>query len=52
LVESYRKDGHIHHHTIIGFGKLDELPGVDQKKQPLTRPRLSVAVTRTTTHGR
>jgi len=37
LVESYRKDGHIHHHTIIGFGKLDELPGVDQKKQLAAR---------------
>jgi transposase len=37
LVESYRKDGHIRHHTITGFGKLDELPGVEQKKQLAAR---------------
>ena len=33
LCESYRLDGHIRHHTIIGFGKLDELPDEEQKKQ-------------------
>ncbi len=31
--ESYRFDGHIRHRTIIGFGKLDELPVEGQKKQ-------------------
>jgi transposase len=33
LCESYRFDGHIRHRSIIGFGKLDELPGEVQKKQ-------------------
>jgi len=33
LCESYRIDGFIRHRTIIGFGKLEELPGVEQKKQ-------------------
>jgi hypothetical protein len=33
LCESYRFDGHIRHRTIIGFGKLDELPEEGQKKQ-------------------
>lgn len=33
LCESYRFDGHIRHRTIIGFGKLDELPVEGQKKQ-------------------
>jgi len=33
LCESYRVDGHIRHRTIIGFGKLEELGSVDQKKQ-------------------
>lgn len=33
LCESYRFDGHIRHRTIIGFGKLEELPGVELKKQ-------------------
>jgi len=33
LCESYRFDGHIRHRTIIGFGKLDELPEEEQKKQ-------------------
>ena len=33
LCESYRLDGYIRHRTIIGFGKLEELPDVEQKKQ-------------------
>jgi transposase len=33
LCESYRIDGYIRHRTIIGFGKLEELPEVEQKKQ-------------------
>ena len=33
LCESYRIDGYIRHRTIIGFGKLEELPDVEQKKQ-------------------
>ena len=33
LCESYRIDGYIRHRTIIGFGKLEELPEVDKKKQ-------------------
>lgn len=33
LCESYSIDGYIRHRTIIGFGKLEELPGVEQKKQ-------------------
>ncbi len=33
LCESYRIDGYNRHRTIIGFGKLEELPGVEQKKQ-------------------
>lgn len=33
LCESYRFDGHIRHRSIVGFGKLDELPGEEQKKQ-------------------
>jgi transposase len=33
LCESYRFDGYIRHRTIIGFGKLEELPEVEQKKQ-------------------
>lgn len=33
LCESYRLDGHIRHRTIIGFGKLDELPNEEHKKQ-------------------
>lgn len=33
LCESYRFDGHIRHRSIIGFGKLDELAGVELKKQ-------------------
>lgn len=33
LCESYRFDEHIRHRTIIGFGKLDELPVEGQKKQ-------------------
>jgi hypothetical protein len=32
LCESYRIDGHIRHRTIIGFGKLEELGTVEQKK--------------------
>jgi len=32
LCESYRLDGRIRHRTIVGFGKLDELPDEDQKK--------------------
>lgn len=32
LCESYRLDGRIRHRTIVGLGKLDELPGVEQKK--------------------
>lgn len=37
LCESYRIDGHIRHRNIIGFGKLDELPGDDLKKQLASR---------------
>jgi transposase len=37
LCESYRKDGCIRHRSIIGFGKLDELPEVNQKKQLAAR---------------
>jgi transposase len=33
LCESYRIDGYIRHRTIIGFGKLEELPTDGQKKQ-------------------
>ncbi len=33
LCESYRIDGCIRHRTIVGFGKLDELPEELQKKQ-------------------
>lgn len=33
LCESYRFNGYIRHRTIIGFGKLDELPGEESKKQ-------------------
>lgn len=32
LCESYRKKGGIYHHIIIGFGKLEELDNVEQKK--------------------
>lgn len=32
LCESYRKNGGIYHHIIIGFGKLEELETVEQKK--------------------
>ncbi len=32
LCESYRFDGHIRHRTIIGFGKLEDLETVDEKK--------------------
>jgi len=32
LCESYRFDGHIRHRTIIGFGKLEELASIEQKK--------------------
>jgi hypothetical protein len=32
LCESYRKNGGNHHHIIIGFGKLEELETVEQKK--------------------
>ena len=32
LCESYRLDGGVHHRTIIGFGRLDELETVEQKK--------------------
>lgn len=32
LCESYRRNGGIYHHIIIGFGKLDELETVEQKK--------------------
>ncbi len=37
LCESYRIDGHIRHQTIIGFGKLEELPSEEQKKQLASR---------------
>jgi hypothetical protein len=33
LCESFRHDGRISHRVIIGFGKLDDLPGEEQKKQ-------------------
>lgn len=33
LCESYRIDGYIRHRTIIGLGKLEELPTDGQKKQ-------------------
>src|SRR6056297_941994 len=32
LCESVRLDGRIRHRVVIGLGKLDELPGEDQKK--------------------
>jgi hypothetical protein len=32
LCESYRIDGQIRHRTIVGFGKLEELPSVEEKK--------------------
>lgn len=32
LCESYRFDNHIRHRTIIGFGKLEELKTVEEKK--------------------
>jgi len=32
LCESFRLDGRIRHRVIIGLGKLDDLPGEDQKK--------------------
>ena len=32
LCESYRLGGGVHHRTIIGFGRLDELETVEQKK--------------------
>ena len=32
LCESFRLDGRVRHRIIIGFGKLDELPGEEQKK--------------------
>lgn len=37
LVESYRFNGHIRHRTIIGFGKLEDLPEVDQKEHLASR---------------
>ena len=37
LCESYRMDGCIRHRTIIGFGKLEELPQEKQKKQLASR---------------
>ena len=37
LCESYRIDGCIRHRTIIGFGKLEELPQEKQKKQLASR---------------
>ena len=37
LCESYRIDGKTRHYTIIGFGKLEELPSVEQKKQLASR---------------
>ena len=32
LCESFRLDDRIRHRVIIGLGKLDELPGEEQKK--------------------
>ena len=32
LCESFRLDGRVRHRVIIGLGKLDELPGEEQKK--------------------
>src|SRR5680860_1776572 len=32
LCESFRLDGRVRHRVIIGFGKLEELPGEEQKK--------------------
>jgi len=32
LCESYRFENHVRHRTIIGFGKLDELETVEEKK--------------------
>lgn len=32
LCESFRLDGRVRHRTIIGFGKLEELPSEEQKK--------------------
>ena len=37
LCESYRIDGRIRHRSIIGFGKLEELPSEEQKKQLVSR---------------
>ena len=37
LCESYRKNGGTYHHIIIGFGKLDELETVEEKKLLATR---------------
>jgi hypothetical protein len=37
LCESYRIDGSIRHHIIIGLGKLDELETVEQKKMLASR---------------
>jgi hypothetical protein len=37
LCESYRISGSIHHHIIIGFGKLEELETVGQKKMLAAR---------------
>jgi len=32
LCESFRLDGRIRHRVIIGLGKLDDLPGEEQKR--------------------
>ncbi|NJM14410.1 MAG: hypothetical protein HC896_02660 [Bacteroidales bacterium] len=32
LCEGYRRNGQTHHRIIIGFGKLEELETVEQKK--------------------
>ena len=37
LCESYRKNGGIYHHIIVGFGKLDELKTVEEKKMLASR---------------
>jgi hypothetical protein len=37
LCESYRRNGGIYHHIIIGFGRLEELETVEQKKLLATR---------------
>ena len=48
LCESFRLDGRVRHRIIIGFGKLDELPGEEQKK--LLGKRVEELLTGQTNH--